>query len=1197
MIIPPSITLDPNPHPALRYAGLRSEALETLGRLCGEQWSDFNSHDPGITILEQLCFALTELAYRAQWPIADRLAGSGSSWQPGPAAILAGDPVTHDDLIAWLGAVGVSSPLVQPLQQPVLPLYFRRHEVGGSGDLELVPSDIALSQTSVVPMGVVQVSIDMSSDIKAIASALHGVRLLGRDFELRQLQPSLVSVKATLEVEPFDPLDGLMTAIHACLDGGIRTAAGAGLRHGLRSSDLIQALRNLPQVSQVVALELALLPPNHDANQPGDLSYYPWHLTLPEGAARLDPHSPITLQHRGLPLQPPARDSAAASQTPDPKSDALAALPAFASPRAITLAASTPRHQAPPSSSIAQHLPAVYGVGPAGLPAAATDVRRAQADALNTYLGFFDQLLDDAQAKLTLAPWLLAPLAASGATGLQPEQHATFLAHLLSRYGEQVGLYQQLGLYQQMPGAAQASAANPAASLVADRSAFLRNIAALSGGRGTGPNQWLPDPQPDPSKDSATTSEAAQGPFAERLRRKLGLPLDAYGTPPLLVIEHLLLRPLAEDVNQQSADDEPPIPFLADVVRPDPWSHRVSVVILNETLAQEKQPPPPEQVFERFVARTVRDELPAHLAGELHWFSGADWTDLLEVWGRFRLALHAYRQATLGGSTPPDPLVPLRLRDSRDRLISLLGLGQPWPLRDLPRQTDLQIVGQGQKAQITLRYSQPGVLYQLIKAEFNESNDIPVGAPQQGYGGEITLETPEITVDLKLRIRANLLQPGSQTEPQQASDGHPCTTLLSGEIRVVAGIDRRLQLSLESQTDGDWVVLPALAPASQARIANHDQPIWVKVAKSQTGVIYELIDNANRAQPFIAQALSQPQEGNGEDLWLIYKLNAKEDLDLAVRASIMPSETGTNFTSQAVLNTILPLRVRANPMVPLQIAAPVTARGGSTTVQIGDDTLGSQASVSYQLFTRPIGDDDWLLNPLALPTDALAVSNGQSSVHVRYPVTNKVADLDRFKSNSVSGIGAGAISISLAEPVVNDLLVVAKAVKTHRLSPLGAAEAGILTSEVLLSRAVVVLVQADAERQLTLQQQTQLGVWSLQDGEPGVAYTVSASSNGTIKALAAPLVVPLRQDAENLARGIDRLRVGIDLVVDGVDGALPCALFNPQPMDAMNLVVTARRMLSGVETKMTSALKLQPLMPPLMPPQTSPQTPPPQPAG
>jgi len=48
--LPPSITLDSAPHPALSYAGLRAEALELLGSLCVAPWSDFNTHDPGITI-------------------------------------------------------------------------------------------------------------------------------------------------------------------------------------------------------------------------------------------------------------------------------------------------------------------------------------------------------------------------------------------------------------------------------------------------------------------------------------------------------------------------------------------------------------------------------------------------------------------------------------------------------------------------------------------------------------------------------------------------------------------------------------------------------------------------------------------------------------------------------------------------------------------------------------------------------------------------------------------------------------------------------------------------------------------------------------------------------------------------------------------------------------------------------------------
>lgn len=44
---------------SLDFAALRTEALHLLERLDGETWTDFNTHDPGITILEQLCYALS----------------------------------------------------------------------------------------------------------------------------------------------------------------------------------------------------------------------------------------------------------------------------------------------------------------------------------------------------------------------------------------------------------------------------------------------------------------------------------------------------------------------------------------------------------------------------------------------------------------------------------------------------------------------------------------------------------------------------------------------------------------------------------------------------------------------------------------------------------------------------------------------------------------------------------------------------------------------------------------------------------------------------------------------------------------------------------------------------------------------------------------------------------------------------------
>ena len=61
---------DPTDWESLVEAGLaRIEAL------AGSTWTDFNDHDPGVTLLHALAYALTDLGYRAQHPIADLLTG------------------------------------------------------------------------------------------------------------------------------------------------------------------------------------------------------------------------------------------------------------------------------------------------------------------------------------------------------------------------------------------------------------------------------------------------------------------------------------------------------------------------------------------------------------------------------------------------------------------------------------------------------------------------------------------------------------------------------------------------------------------------------------------------------------------------------------------------------------------------------------------------------------------------------------------------------------------------------------------------------------------------------------------------------------------------------------------------------------------------------------------------------------------
>ncbi len=56
------------------YAQLRESSIALLQRLSGEEWTDFNAHDPGVTILEVLCGALEEVHYRLDFPLHDYLA-------------------------------------------------------------------------------------------------------------------------------------------------------------------------------------------------------------------------------------------------------------------------------------------------------------------------------------------------------------------------------------------------------------------------------------------------------------------------------------------------------------------------------------------------------------------------------------------------------------------------------------------------------------------------------------------------------------------------------------------------------------------------------------------------------------------------------------------------------------------------------------------------------------------------------------------------------------------------------------------------------------------------------------------------------------------------------------------------------------------------------------------------------------------
>ena len=84
----------------LDFEFLRQEGIAYIENLAGSLWTDFNSHDPGITILEVLTYAITDLANRMNLPMADLLTEgeNGFSNQFHEAhEILSSKPVTHLD--------------------------------------------------------------------------------------------------------------------------------------------------------------------------------------------------------------------------------------------------------------------------------------------------------------------------------------------------------------------------------------------------------------------------------------------------------------------------------------------------------------------------------------------------------------------------------------------------------------------------------------------------------------------------------------------------------------------------------------------------------------------------------------------------------------------------------------------------------------------------------------------------------------------------------------------------------------------------------------------------------------------------------------------------------------------------------------------------------------------------------------------
>ena len=161
--------------PAEDFFRLRREGIGFIEQMGSQQWTDYNAHDPGITILDAVCYAITDLAYRLGWDIKDLLAPatpSANPAQPFPHQafftaryILTVNPVTPDDfrrlLIdldrvrnAWVlcKACGCDLPYYAWCENDELHLSYRK------------PANPDLHPQTVEPLGLYEVRVELEAD-------------------------------------------------------------------------------------------------------------------------------------------------------------------------------------------------------------------------------------------------------------------------------------------------------------------------------------------------------------------------------------------------------------------------------------------------------------------------------------------------------------------------------------------------------------------------------------------------------------------------------------------------------------------------------------------------------------------------------------------------------------------------------------------------------------------------------------------------------------------------------------------------------------------------------------------------------------------------------------------------------------------------------------------------------------------------
>ncbi len=201
--------------PPLSFDALRDEAIPAAQRASGDIWTDYNIHDPGVTLLEQTCFALTEIAYRSDHAVRDLLTQPDGGFDPdalalsGPRQVLPGRPVTAHDLAAGLSA-----------SKAVERVFVHRAAARGLLDISVIPGPGVTDEAA----------------IATVRDTFAQIRMVGTDAnQITVIKRHMLALSGRIEINVFAKPDAIAAeiyhrinlALHGFEDDGIGGRTGA----------------------------------------------------------------------------------------------------------------------------------------------------------------------------------------------------------------------------------------------------------------------------------------------------------------------------------------------------------------------------------------------------------------------------------------------------------------------------------------------------------------------------------------------------------------------------------------------------------------------------------------------------------------------------------------------------------------------------------------------------------------------------------------------------------------------------------------------------------------------------------------------------------------------------------------------------------------------------------------------------------